>query len=527
MSNPDFIIVGGGHNTLGAACYLALCGQKVLVLEKNAQVGGGVISEEVTLPGFRHDSHASGVVHLQGHPIVTADELGLMGRYGLKFAYPEASYMTIFNDGTSLTCYADLDRACADIAKLSEEDAASYRALVGMMDSIMPMINMAMARPPLPFAGFMGMLAQMPGGTDLIAMMLKSALDIVDERFTNEKVKIHLLKWVTEGLTCAFDQKSTGIAMLYLLGFSHSHPAGVPVGGMGALSEAMVACIEANGGEIRTGVEITRILNQNGSVRSVLTADGQTLTASKGVIAGVHPHLLGDIVEGIDPALAAKAKTVKLNDFGGIVINCALREAPTWKIGAAPDSCLYTNMFAGDSLDDLRRYCDALKMGDLPEKPVAVVSNHTNFDATRAPDGQHTLYVFSWAPGVLADGGMAKWEDIKEARADEVMAWLKSYASNLDESNILARHVTSPLDHVRHSPSFQGGDYTGGAMYLFQMMGMRPIPELAQYAVPGAQGLYLCGPAMHPGGGVTGGGRPVAIRIMEDLGIDSSAIIRS
>jgi len=134
MSNPDFIIVGGGHNTLGAACYLALCGQKVLVLEKNAQVGGGVISEEVTLPGFRHDSHASGVVHLQGHPIVTADELGLMGRYGLKFAYPEASYMTIFNDGTSLTCYADLDRACADIAKLSEEDAASYRALVGMMD---------------------------------------------------------------------------------------------------------------------------------------------------------------------------------------------------------------------------------------------------------------------------------------------------------------------------------------------------------------------------------------------------------
>lgn len=527
MADADFILVGAGHNTLGAACYLALCGQKVLVLEKNAHVGGGVISEEVTLPGFRHDSHASGVVHLQGHPIVTSDELGLMGRYGLKFAYPEASYMTIFSDGTSLTCYADLDRACADIAKFSTEDAQSYRALVGMMDGIMPMINMAMARPPIPFAGFMGMLGQMPGGNELIAMMLKSALDIVDERFTSEKVKIHLLKWVSEGLTCAFDQNSTGIAMLYLLGFSHSHPAGVPIGGMGALSDAMVRCIEDNGGAVRTGVQVEQVLNDGGKVRSVRTADGQVLSAAKGVVAGIHPHLLGDMVEGIDPALAAKARTVKLNDFGGIVINCALREAPQWTIGREPDSCLYINAFAEDSLIELRKYIDTLRLGQLPDRPIAVVSNHTNFDPSRAPEGQHTLYIFSWGPGAFADGGMDAWDAQKEARADAIIDWLRTMAPNLTADNILARHVTAPSDHVRHSPSFQRGDYTGGAMYLFQMMGMRPIPELAQYAVPGAQGLYLAGPAMHPGGGVTGGGRPVAIRIMEDLGIDYSKVIRN
>jgi phytoene dehydrogenase-like protein len=262
-------------------------------------------------------------------------------------------------------------------------------------------------------------------------------------------------------------------------------------------------------------------------VRSVRTAAGDILTASKGVVAGIHPHLLGDMIEGIDPALAAKAKTVKLNDFGGIVINCALREAPKWTIGASPDSCLYINMFAEDSLRDLRKYCDALRLGEMPDAPIAVVSNHTNFDPTRAPEGHHTLYVFSWAPGVFAEGGMEKWDELKEKRADEVMAWLRGYAPNLDESNILARHVASPLDHQKHSPSFQRGDYTGGAMYLFQMMGMRPIPELAQYAVPGAEGLYLAGPAMHPGGGVTGGGRPVAIRIMEDMGIDYSSVIRN
>src|SRR5690606_28748648 len=146
-------------------------------------------------------------------------------------------------------------------------------------------INMAMSRPPIPVSGYMGVLEQMHGGDDLISMMLNSALGIVDERISNDKVNIHLHMWVSEVLTCAFDQKSTGIAMLYLLGFSHTHPAGVPIGGMGALSEAMVRCIEANHGELRTGVEVTRILNDAGTVRSVVTAEGTTLTATKGVIA--------------------------------------------------------------------------------------------------------------------------------------------------------------------------------------------------------------------------------------------------
>ena len=524
---PDVIIVGAGHNALGAAAYLQRVGLKTLVLERNAVAGGGVISKELTLPGFKHDCHASGVVHLQGHPILTADELELKSRFGLEFAYPEASYMTVFGDGDTLTCYADLDRACADIARYSENDAVAYREMVAYMDEIMPMINMSMARPPLPFAGFVGMLGQMPGGTDLLGAMMKSAYDIVEERFEHPKVKLHLLKWVTEGLTCEFEHKTTGVAMLYLIGFSHSHPAGVPVGGMGALSQSMIRCIEHYGGEVRTNTEVTRIINDNGTVRSVELASGEILTANKAVIANIHPHLLGDKIDGLDPTLIKRAKQVQLADFSGILINCALREAPRWTSGTDADSCLYINVVEDCTVDGLRRYTDRLSLGELPEQPVAVVSNHTNFDPTRAPDGQHTLYVFSWAPGALADGGMERWDDIKEERADKVMEWLAQYAPNLSGDNILARHVDSPLDMVRHSPSFQRGDLTGSAMYLYQMMGMRPTPELSNYRVPGADGLYLCGPAMHPGGGITGGGRPVAIRVLEDLGIDYSNIIRS
>ncbi|CAN5393154.1 NAD(P)/FAD-dependent oxidoreductase [soil metagenome] len=523
----DVIVVGAGHNALGAAAYLQRCGLSTLILERNAIAGGGVISKELTLPGFRHDCHASGVVHLQGHPILTADELELKGKFGLEFAYPEASYMTVFGDGDTLTCYGDLDKACADIAKFSPKDANAYRELVHFMGAIMPMINMSMARPPIPFAGFMGMLAQMPAGNELIASMMKSAWDIVTERFEHPKVRLHLLKWVTEGVLCEPEHKTTGIAMLYLIGFSHSHPAGVPVGGMGALSESMIRMIEHYGGEIRLNTEVTRIINTNGVARSVELASGEVLTARKAIVAAIHPHLLGEKVEGLDPGLVQRAKHVQLSDFSGMLINCALREAPVWTCGTEPNSCLYVNVVEDTDLDALRRYTDALRLGELPDQPIAVVSNHTNFDPSRAPDGQHTLYVFTWAPGVLADGGLEAWDALKEARADKVMAWLATYAPNVSGDNILARHVDSPFDMAKHSPSFQNGDFNGGAMYLYQMMGMRPTPELAQYRVPGAEGLYLTGPAMHPGGGVTGGGRPVAIRIMEDLGIDYSHIIRS
>lgn len=527
MANYDVIVVGAGHNTLGAAAYLQKCGLKTLVLEKNAIPGGGVTSKELTLPGFKHDTHASGVVHLQGHPILTADELELKSKYGLKFAYPEASYMTIFADGDTITCYADLDRAYADIARYSERDAEAYREMVGMMGAIMPMINMSMARPPLPLAAFMGMLSQMPGGNDLLNTMMRSAYDVVTERFENEKVRIHLLKWVMEGLNVPCEHKTTGVAMLYLIGFSHSHPAGVPVGGMQSLTDAMISCIKDNGGEIRLNTPVKRVINKNGVAKAVELASGEVLVADKAVIASIHPHLLGERVEGLDPGVVARAKLYQATDFGGMLINCALREAPRWTHAPAADSCLYINLIESSDLNDLRRYADQLRLGELPDQPILVASNHTNFDPTRAPDGHHTLYVFSWAPGVLADGGMERWDDIKEQRADEVMAWLVKFAPNVSGDNILARHVDSPLDMVRHSPSFQRGDLNGGAMFLYQMMGMRPTPELAQYAVPGAQGLYLSGPFMHPGGGVTGGGRPVAIKVMEDLKVDYSKIIRS
>lgn len=529
MSDKDFdvIVVGAGHNSLSAAAYLQKCGLKTLVLEKNAVPGGGAISKDLGMPGFMHDTHATGVVHLQGHPILTADELELKAKFGLRFIYPEATYMTVFGDGDTLTCYADLDKTCAELARYSEADARAYREMVAFMDSIMPMINMSMARPPVPFNAFLGMLGGMPGGNDLLLMLLKSAQDIVVERFEHEKVRVHLLKWVAEGLLCSPEQKTTGIAMLYLIGLSHAAPAGVPEGGMISLSLAMIRCIEHYGGEVRLNAPVKKIINRDGVARSVELASGEVLTARRAVVATIHPFLLGDMVDGLDPELVAKARKLENSDFAGILVNCALREKPIWKAGAQMDGCLYINVLDDTELLTFRQYMESMKLGKLNERPIACVSCHTNFDPTRAPEGQHSLYIFALTPGRMLEGGFARWDTIKEQRGDQIIAWLGKYIENLTPENIIARHVDTPLDMMRHSPSFQNGDACGIGMFLYQMMGARPMPELSQYRVPGAEGLYLCGPAMHPGGGMTGGGRPVAIRLMEDIGVDYSKVIRS
>ena len=185
------------------------------------------------------------------------------------------------------------------------------------------------------------------------------------------------------------------------------------------------------------------------------------------------------------------------------------------------------NLVDYTGMEGFRKTFDELRYGRFPPKPSAVVSIHSNYDRTRAPDGQHTLYCFSWGPMDFADGPFSRWDEIKDSYANKVWEQMARYAPNLAGANVLARHAESPLDMERHTPSFQHGDSSGVGNHLFQTLGMRPTPELSQYRVPGAKGLYLSGPFMHPGPGLTGGGRPVAIRVMEDLGVDYSKVIRS
>ena len=530
MNNPDVIVVGAGHNTLTTAAYLAACGLGVLVLERNETPGGGAVSKQLTAPGFMHDTHATAVVHLQGHPLLKNDELGLKSKFGLQFVFPESSFMTVFDDGDTLSCYLDLDRTCAEIARYSRKDADAYRGMAQFMAKLGPMISMSMAKPPVPFGRFVSFLEQSDVGQEMLLAMLRSAFDIIIERFEHPKVRIHFLKWSAE-MSCSPEEKTTGMTLLFLIYSSHHNPAGVVVGGSQNLTNAMIRCLQHHGGEIRTRSRVRRILNEGGSARAVELDSGEVIRARKAVVAAIHPHVLGDMVPGLAPGLVERARRTELSTYGGINVHCALKEAPKWAAGKAPEECLCVNYvdYSGekDGLDDFRRTFDDLKYRELPKHFCGYTSVHTLFDPSRAPAGRHTLYFYSWVPYDLKEGGAAAWDQIKEQRADWMLQRLQRYIPGLTPEAILARAVESPLDMERHTPSFHRGDVVGIAMFIYQFFGRRPTPELAQYRVPGAPGLYLSGPFMHPGGGLTGGGRATAIRVMEDLGLDYSRVITS
>lgn len=515
----DVISVGGGSNGLIAAAYLAVAGKKVLVLERNEWLGGGVVTREVTAPGFKHDLHSTVHIFIQANPLLLNDELGLLSRFGLKYIYPEASFSTIFEDGSSIVTYLDVEKTCQSIAQFSAKDAAAYRKFASYAARMLPMITEVLYVPPAPTGAFMSLLDQSPEGQDLIRLLSQSTYDIVNEWFENEKVKIHLLKFASESLAGP-EEKGCGLTLFFMSGFVHKYPQGIPVGGSVALTEAVVRCIEHHGGVVLTNKEVARVTSSNGRATGVVLKDGETFQARDGIIGAIHPHLLGRIVEGVPEDIAERGRKVELSAFSAMNTHYALREAPKFRVKDEIAGSAGLIELVPSELAAFRRTFDDYRYGRLPSAPSYCVTVHSNYDPSRAPAGQATLYLYSFMPYELAEGGHARWDEIKEQVADRMLDDFRKFTTNMGPENIIARHVDSPVDMARHTDSFQKGDIHGIAPYFYQFFGFRPLPELAQYTVPNVERLYLAGPFMHPMGGVWGGGRATAMKMLEELGLD-------
>ena len=525
MKRYDVVVVGGGSNSLTTAAYLAKAGKSVLVLEKNKVCGGGVISMSPA-PGFICDPHAAAMGSCLPNPIIANDELGLISKFGLKFVHPEANFATQFNDGTGILTYTDLDRSCETIAAFSERDADNYRRFVLDCQKILPLLLMGYYSPPLPFGDFVNLLDQSPEGQKLIGGMLDSAWDFLNTMFESPELKLHVLKWVGEMMVNP-ETKGTGIVPYMLMGLMHKGRMGVVVGGSQNMTRALVDCIRHYGGEIRNEAEVVKINVFSGQTNGVTLKDGEYIPAKDAVVGSVHPWDLGDMVECVAPDIARKARNVQLSDFGAINQQYALTEAPIWKAGAVYKGSVMNECIKRD-ITSMRRGFDCYRYGEMPLEHLSpLISIQSDFDKSRAPEGKSTMYLYHFAPMQLAKGGLEGWDAIKEEIADAVFDEFCSYTTNMDKSKVIARHVESPLDHHRHSRSMRNGDIFGCGSFTSQFMGRRPIPELAQYRVPGLEGFYLVGPFMHPGGTVTLGGRATAVRMLMDWKMDLDSAFTS
>ena len=517
MSDADIIAIGSGHNGLVAAAYLAVAGKKVLVLERNEWFGGGVVSRELTLPGFSHDQHSMSHIFIQGNPLLLRDDLGLKSKYGLEYVFPEVPMMSIWEDGTTLPLHRDPAKSAEAIARFSKKDAEAFLELSRQAAEWLPMIEASLYTPPMPLGASTAMMDQSAEGRELWRTTQVSTFDLMEELFEHEKVKAHFGRVAGENLVSP-DEKATGIGAYVFLGFLEKFGFGMPLGGSGSLTNALIACIEDHGGKVVAGAQVREIVTDGARATGVVLDDGARYSAGEGIIGAIHPHILPDMVAALPPAVAEHAKRTHITPAACITVHAALDEPLRFKAGDV-SAVMYELMPA--DYEDMRRTFDELRYGNFPSVPLVGVGQLTQHDPSRCPEGKAIFHAWDYVPYEHPEG--RDWDEAKTGYAEKIMARMSNYIENVPDA-VLAYHCDSPVDMERTSPSFFRGDLHGIATTTYQSGAHRPTPELGQYRVPGVEGLYLVGPFQHPGGGVFGAGRATAMVMCEDLGIEFDGI---
>jgi phytoene dehydrogenase-like protein len=514
MNQSDIVAIGSGHNGLVAAAYLAAAGKKVVVLERNAWFGGGVVTRELTQPGFRHDQHSMSHIFIQANPLLKNDDLKLKAKYGLEYIVPDSPMMAMFEDGATLKLYRDPERTRAEIARFSQKDADAFMNMSKQAAAWLPMVTSVLYSPPAPEGASHAMLDQSREGRELWRIMQMSSHDFLCDTFETDEVRAMFARVAGENLVSP-DEKNTAFGAFVFLGFLEEYGFGVAEGGAGALTDALVACIRDHGGEVIAEAEAARVIVSNGRAAGVETVDGRRFEAKDAVIGAIHPHLLASFIEGLDPVVKRDAEATHISGAACITVHAALNEPLRLKGGTAPDSVMVELL--PNSYGALRRSFDALRYGDLMPYPLLGFGSLSQFDATRVPPGKAILHLWDYVPYERADG--RSWDDAKQEYADHMLKHMARFAENI-EGNVIQAHIDSPVDMERTSPSFRRGDLHGIATATYQSGSHRPTPDLGQYTVPGLERFYLVGPFQHPGGGVFGAGRATAMRMFEDLGLD-------
>lgn len=525
----DVAIIGGGHNGLTTAAYLARAGLSTIVLEKNGVVGGAALTEEFH-PGFRN-SVASYTVSLLD-PGVIAD-LDLRAHGLTIIERPAANFMPIDRKWSLFWPYG-MEAKQAEIKKFSARDAARYPEYDAALERAAAVLRDLTRKTP-PNAGG-GILELIKGGAIgrrvlglciedqrlLVDLFTKSAADFLDPWFENEHVKA---LFAFDGIVGSYAAPSTPGTAYVLLHHCFGEVNGKPgvwghaSGGMGAITQAMARSAERAGAVIRLDAPVARVVVENGRATGVELVGGELILA-RAVAANVGPKLLfRDLVNpsDVDPHVQRRFTNLKTAS-ATFRMNVALSELPdfTARPGRSPEAHHGSGILIGPTMDYMERaFLDAKREGWARE-PVVEMLIPSVLDPTLAPPGRHvaSLFVQHVAPKLPGD---RSWEDPREKEkfADVVIETVTRHAPNFRPS-ILGMQTLSPLDLERRF-GLVDGDIFHGQLSLDQLFSARPVLGYADYRMPVA-GLYLCGSGAHPGGGVTGlPGRNAAREIARDL----------
>lgn len=524
----DVAIIGGGHNGLVAAAYLARAGLDVGVLEARPVVGGAAVTEEFH-PGFRNSLAAYTVSLLD--PRVIAD-LGLAD-HGLRIVERRMSNFLPLDDGRALEMGGDPANTRRSIAQFSNTDADQLTAYGAMLDGVVAELRaLVHETPPNPGGGWRDALKALALGNrlrrlglarqrDLMDLFAKSAGDMLDSWFESAPLKAALgFDGIVGSYASPYTPGTAYVLLHHVFGEVNGKPGawGHAIGGMGAITQAMAKAATAAGADIITAAPVREIVTSAGRASGVVLADGRRVSA-RAVAGNVHPkRLLGEM---LDPALLdadLKRRLAGYRSGSGVVrMNVALSELPRFTARPAAGDHLTSGIIIAPSLDYMdRAYGDARRAG-WSAAPIVEMLIPSTLDNSLAPPGQHVASLFAQAfePELKALGGGASWDDHRDSVADLIIDTVDAHAPNF-KASVLARRVLTPLDLEREL-GLIGGDIFHGQLTPDQLFSARPLLGHSAYRMP-VKGLYLCGSGAHPGGGVSGlPGRNAAREMIRDF----------
>jgi phytoene dehydrogenase-like protein len=513
----DGIIIGGGHNALTCAAYLAKAGAKVLVLERNDEVGGGTTTWEVTRPGFKHNMHANYFIGFDIAPVVR--DLALE-QYGFTFLMPEIQHACVFRDGRALMIHRDLDRTCASIARFSERDAEAFRRAFQRYAIEHRSFFIANQFSPPVDAEAMRARFIAAGLPELIEFAALTPYEVIDRHFVTEQVRVLFKKLVH--VIHANDFVGTGMWFPVLM--ANLASAALPVGGAGQLPKALARMVEAHGGEVRTGAHVARIHVEDGRARGVELADGTRIDAGF-VVSGIDFPQTVQLADprNFDDDVVTKARNWRwTGEHSLMTLHLALEEPPQYRAAEFdPDvNRSYNVQFGADDTRDLLLMFDEMHAGRFPSKPAGNGCTNSLYDPSYAPDGKHVSFWWPFASYELG-GRAAVWDERRTEFAETLLAVWRMYAPNLTRDNVIASYLYTPYDIPRHDISMVRGSVRLGAYSSDQYGRNRPHPRLADYRGDLIDRLYLCSSSSPGGGGVNGApGYNAAGVIASDLGLD-------
>jgi phytoene dehydrogenase-like protein len=521
----DAIIIGGGHNGLVTAFYLAKAGLKPLVLERRELVGGAAVTEEFH-PGFR----SSTLAHCAGPLVPEVVRDMALGQHGLKLITSDLGVTALSADRRALPLFNDAARAAQEIGKFSTKDAAQYPLFRESLQKISRVIGGALKTPPPdvdhPNQGDLwsmlktGRSLRKLGKKDMYRVLRwgpMAVADLVSEFFETELLRAVIAARGIFGTAMGPWSAGSGLVLL-LRAAGEPHPAGsawFAVGGMGAATQAMASAARAAGAEIQTGADVRELRVKDGAALGVVLANGDQYSA-RAIISNADPKRT--LLKLLHPEHLAPDLVLKLQHYrmpGTVAkLNLALSGRPSFTaLREQNDAALCSRIHIGPEIDYLERAFDDSKYGNFSQHPYLEVAVPSVSDPALAPPGKHVMSIYAqFAPFKLKNG---RWGERRNELAETAVNTLAEYAPNLPNL-IEGFQVITPQD-LEDTYGLTGGHIFHGELALDQFFTMRPLLGWARYRTP-IRNLYLCGSGTHPGVGLTGGsGANAAREILKEL----------